>query len=386
MLKCEYIIVGGGIQGLSTAFHLAANKRGGEDICLFEKEFIGYGDSGRNLGRFRVHFGAEENLRFALKAIDYLVNLHKLLGYNTLVARTGYLWLIYDEEEYKVMKRHLPLFEKYKIPLIEYSPDETYKRFSYLRRQKDLIASFLGPQDGTFHPDAIVFGFWKRLLNMNVKIYEWSEVKEIIVRDGNVSGVRLVDGREFNAKTVVLAVGKDLKYFSEKMNLGLSIEPVRKEVMVTEPFKYHIKELVIDSKFHTDFSQTFKGEIIGSAVVGEEVKGLVKRENTFRWLRSMAYILRNVLKGADKIRIMRIWSGFYDMTPDRSHIMGRKRDWPHGLYVIGGFSGHGFMLGPYAGKLLAEYILTGEEHELMKPFTPERFERKKIIYETFVIG
>jgi sarcosine oxidase subunit beta len=85
-------------------------------------------------------------------------------------------------------------------------------------------------------------------------------------------------------------------------------------------------------------------------------------------------------------RMMRMWSGFYEVTPDHSHILGRDPDWPEGLYVGTGFSGHGFMMAPFAGEVLAENVAEDKVHPLMKPYLPTRFKEGKEIKETMVIG
>ncbi|MGC9148706.1 MAG: NAD(P)/FAD-dependent oxidoreductase [Sulfolobales archaeon] len=385
-MRCRYIIVGGGVVGLSTALHLAILTNEGSEICVLEKDFVGYGNSGRNGGRYRVHFGAEENLRFAIEAIKYLKSIDKLIDYNPLITTTGYLWLIFDEEAYKNMRKHAENFRRYGVPLKEFSAEETFRRYFFLKPRKDLIASFLGPQDGSFHPDSIVYGLRRSCERRGVRIFERTYVSNVIIKDSRVIGVETIPKGFFQGDNIILAVNEDLKYFSDKLGLGIPIEPLRKEIMVTEPFRYTIDVFVIDGQLKMYFSQTLKGEIIGSVKTGREARGLVERENTILWLRYFARALRIALRGSESIRIMRLWSGFYDMTPDSSHVIGRSRDWPEGLYVAGGFSGHGFMFGPYTGKVLAEYVVTGKMPEIAEPFTPERFKTGRLIHETFVIG
>jgi sarcosine oxidase subunit beta len=65
--------------------------------------------------------------------------------------------------------------------------------------------------------------------------------------------------------------------------------------------------------------------------------------------------------------------------------MGRSGDWPQGIYVAAGFSGHGFMMGPFTGELMAKHIVTGDVDPLMEPFLPSRFTLGKALRETMVI-
>ena len=79
------------------------------------------------------------------------------------------------------------------------------------------------------------------------------------------------------------------------------------------------------------------------------------------------------------------WAGLYEITPDAHPIIGPV-DAVHGLYVIAGFSGHGFMHGPIAGLLVAEQIVDGSAHTLdISSLRPERFVEGDLIPEFNVV-
>ncbi|MGB9725353.1 MAG: NAD(P)/FAD-dependent oxidoreductase [Fervidicoccaceae archaeon] len=384
-MECSTVIVGGGVVGLSLAMNLANLEGRGEDICVFESKYLGYGSSLRNAGRFRVHFGDERNLEFAIKASEYLESLTKLTGMNSLFTRTGYLWIASDESSYNTLKSANSLFKKWNVPLEEIPPEELYRKYPYLRKRDEVIAGFFGKQNGSIHPDSVIFGLEKKARKLGVRIAEYSPVETIEIRNDKVVSA-ISRGVKVSTERVVIANGAWMKSFSEALGLGIPIEPVRKEIAITEPFSFEISPFIVDSSLHLYFSQTLKGEIIGSTTLGNEPRGLVEFGNSFLWLKTYAQRLSKALKGASMLRIIRTWSGYYEMTPDRSHIMGRSKDWPEGLYALGGFSGHGFMLGPFAGKVMAEYLFTGKMSNLMVPYSPDRFKEGKKLEETFVIG
>jgi len=384
-VECRTAVVGGGVAGLSLAMNLALLQGRGEDICVFEARYLGYGSSLRNAGRYRVHFGDERNLEFAIESAKYLRELSRITGMNTLFARAGYLWIASDEASYRVLRESNALFSRWKVPLEEMPPEELYRRFPFLRRREEIIAGFFGKEDGSIHPDAVIFGLERKSKKLGVKIFERSPVDGIEIEGDKVAYLS-VSGSKVKVERAVLANGAWLGELSEKLGLGIPLEPVRKEIAVTEAFAFRIVPFVVDSSLHMYFSQTLKGEIIGSTSLGTEPKGTVDLGNTFTWMRSFARRLSRALVGGSLVRIMRVWSGYYEMTPDRSHIIGRSEEWPEGLYALGGFSGHGFMLGPLAGKLLAEHLHTGKVSRLMAPYSPDRFREGKELRETFVIG
>lgn len=384
-MDCSTAIVGGGVVGLSLAMNLAMLEEKGDNICLFESKYLGYGSSLRNAGRYRVHFGDERNLEFAIKSSEYLEELTKITGMNALFTRTGYLWIASDEQSYKTLKAANSLFKKWKVPLEEIPPEDLYRKYPYLRKREEIIAGFFGKQNGSIHPDSVIFGLEKMSRKLGVKIFENSPVEEVEVNNERIVSI-VSKGVRVSTERVVLANGAWMKIIANTLGLNIPIEPIRKEIAITEPFSFKISPFVVDSSLHMYFSQTLKGEIIGSTTLGKEPRDLVEFENSFLWLKTYAQRLIKALKGASMLRIIRIWSGYYEMTPDRSHIMGRSKDWPEELYAVGGFSGHGFMLGPFAGKLMAEYLSLGKMNRLMIPYSPDRFKEGKTLKETFVIG
>jgi sarcosine oxidase, subunit beta len=79
------------------------------------------------------------------------------------------------------------------------------------------------------------------------------------------------------------------------------------------------------------------------------------------------------------------WSGLYEVTPDHHAIVGPVPELP-GLFVASGFSGHGVMHAPAAGRAIAELILRGRcETVDVGPLALDRFRRGALIHETMVL-
>jgi sarcosine oxidase subunit beta len=82
-------------------------------------------------------------------------------------------------------------------------------------------------------------------------------------------------------------------------------------------------------------------------------------------------------------RIQRSWAGLYDMTPDAHPVLGRVGE---GVFAACGFSGHGFMQAPAAGRALAEEILTGSSSIDLSPYRLGRFAgREAVVSEELVL-
>lgn len=380
-MSSRIVIVGAGVNGLSTAYYLA--KMDKRDIIIFEKSYVGSGSSTRNAGHFRVHFWAPENVKFAIEARRRLLRFWRIFGWNPTIRTGGYLFLVYDEKLLKHYERANKMWEKFGVPGIIMDPSEVKKRYPYINVE-DMIGAFFGPQDGEFHHDSIVYGYLYAAEKLGVKIYENSVVENIVVKNNEVKGVK-VNGKIFECDKVLITAGEgSIKLFKD-VGIELPLRPVRKEVGVTEPISITIRPLIVNTRRNMYISQTIRGELIGS-IEYPEIEGIIELENTLTW---MSHFVRTAVETIPMLRharLMRAWAGYYIMSPDNSQIMGRSPEWPAGLYLMTGFSGHGFMMSHLAGELMAKYIITGETHDLMKPFLPTRFRENKLIKETIVIG
>ncbi|WP_069806485.1 NAD(P)/FAD-dependent oxidoreductase [Vulcanisaeta thermophila] len=380
--QADVVVIGAGIVGLATAYYLS---RRGFNVAVLEKGYVGSGSSTRNAGRYRVHFGNRENTEFAIRAIKKLESLSSELGWNGVFERSGYLWLIRSERVLKLYEElNNEIWKPLGVPVEILSTDEIRERFPYINTQGIIGAAF-GPQDGAFHHDYIVMGYYERALDLGVHIYEYSEAKSIGIESNRV--VNVSSNNVFiRTKAVVFAAGAWTGELMKSMlNIEVPIKPLRREIGITEPVRPIINTYVIDTERSFLYvGQTMRGEILGSIEL-EGVEGFLPYGNTLNWLSTWAREVIKLIPALRNIRVMRVWSGYYEMTPDNSHIMGRSEDWPEGIYVVSGFSGHGFMFGPLAAELLAKYIATGEVDPLMKPFLPTRFKTGNLIRERLII-
>jgi len=374
-------VVGGGISGLSIAWNLAIRNEG--EIHLFEKNWITYGSSTRSGARFRVHFWAEENSRFALESIRRLEKLARRMDWNPIIHRGGYLWLLLHEQHIDRFREANKMWSKLGVQGVFLDPGMVKERYPYINAD-DVLEAFFGPQDGSLHHDYVCFGYYSLAKKLGVIFHELTPVHNIIIENKKVKQLKTAKGL-VDVDVIVLSAGAWTNELLENIGIRLPTEPVRKEMCLTEPYHYFIDPLIIDTGSGAFVGQTLKGEILGSLDY-PTTPGLIQLETKFdfvvRWARAITKRIP-VLKNA---RIMRTWAGYYMMSSDCSHIMGRDPEWPEGLYVAYGYSGHGFMMAPLVGELLAENILTGKIPELMKPFLPTRFKENKLIQEKMVIG
>ncbi len=383
----DIVIVGGGAAGIATAYALARlgyteNHR----VVVVEKGFLGYGSSTRNASRFRVHFFSEENTRFAIKSRSRILELPKITGVNPVITLGGYLWLFKTEEAFNAFKKfNEKLWKPHGVPVQFMDIDEAKTRFKRINLE-GFVGVAYGPQNGGIHHDYMILAMASYAMRRGVRIALYRKVNDILVEAGRVKGVRIEGHGTVSASTVIVAAGIWTRTLLEKLGIKLPLKPVRKSLLVTEPYKYFLREFVTVFESGSYVAQTLKGEIIATEKYpqGEpetfDVSGV-----SVKWVIATMKFIRRLL-GDIGVGVMRVWSGHYNVTPDHSHIVGRDEEWPEGLYVSTGFSGHGLMMAPYAGELLARYVVEGKMPRDLEPFQPTRFKEGKLIRESLIIG
>ena len=157
------------------------------------------------------------------------------------------------------------------------------------------------------------------------------------------------------------------------MDLDLPIVPLRRQMLVTTP----LPEVPPDFPFVIDFATGLyfhregPGIMTGMANPDEPVGSDERVDLAWEQVHLEAAVQRfPVLARAG---LAHHWAGLYEVSPDAHPLIGRLEPL-HNAYVVAGFSGHGFMHGPIAGKLLAEVILDGSASSLdIGVLSPTRF-------------
>ncbi|HYR45095.1 MAG TPA: FAD-dependent oxidoreductase, partial [Terriglobia bacterium] len=104
----EVVIIGGGVVGLSIAYHLA--RRGMTDVVVLEKEtMVGMGSTGRCAGGFRHQFSTEINIRLSLLSVSKLEHFAEELEQPIDFHQDGYLFLLQKPEDVESFRQNVRL-------------------------------------------------------------------------------------------------------------------------------------------------------------------------------------------------------------------------------------------------------------------------------------
>ena len=372
----DVVIIGGGVIGLSIAYHLGQRKVG--KIVLLEKGQLGEGSTSRCVGGIRTQFSTEINILFSLESMKTFDHFEEEFGVNPEFKRIGYLFLATTDQDVKVFQQNLILQKQFGIPVEWLHPDEIRRRFPYLKMD-DILGGTFSPRDGYAGPSEVLSGFAGGAKRTGVKIYEGVEAKEILVDKGKVTGVR-TNGGEISSPVVVNAGGPYASLVAEMAGLRIPVKPLRRQVFVTAPFQLIDQTIPLTIDFH-------RGWYFRQEVDGFLLSGPLDREPSFNTntdYEAMVEASENAIyrvPAMEKAQIARGWAGLYEISPDNHAILG-KVPGLEGFILANGFSGHGFQHSPAVGKVISELILEGKAKTIdISSLSIERFERGELILE-----
>ena len=380
----EVVIVGGGIIGVSIAYHLAA--RGLKDVVVLEKEdMVGTGSTGRCAGGFRHQFSTEANIQLSLLSVDKLVRFQEEMDQELDFHQDGYLFLLNNQKDVDVFSKNIELQKKFNIPVELLEPDDIRRVLPDTEmRLDDVIAASYCGKDGVSDPAGVTEGFRKNAARLGVEVYTEQEVVGIDVEGGRVTGVRTKDNR-IATPIVINAAGPHAEMIGSMAGVTVPVVPLRRFIWTTKPFDKAPPRwtLVIDFSTGFYFHRESGGVLFG---MGNRKEG-PSFDLSVDWdfFEHVMEVAIDRFPPIGETAIHKSWAGSYETSPDANPILGRVPNL-EGFIVANGFSGHGFQHAPGVGQLIAEEIVDGKATTLdIAPFSIERFSSSEIEAEHGVV-
>jgi len=370
--SAEVVIIGGGVMGASTAYHLAL--RGCRDVLLLEREsFFGIQATGKCAGGIRYQFGTEINVRLSLLSLPMLDRFEEELGQPIDLRYCGYLFLITEEEDEQVFRQNIAMQNRLGVAT-EWLEADKIARMVPLLNMEGVRGGSFHAGDGLADPNGVVQGYVSGARRLGARLLNDVEVLGIRVEGGRVRGV-ITNRGQVATPVVVNAAGPWAGQVGRMAGVDIPIVPVRRQIVVTGP----IPEIPPDFPFVIDFAQSLyfhregPGILTGMSNPNEPIGFDQSVDPDWELTHLEAAMAR--LPILEKAGLASHWAGLYEVSPDAHPILGRIPQ-VEGFYCVGGFSGHGFMHGPICGLLLAEEILDGQAHTLdISSLYIDRFQR-----------
>ena len=364
--RAEVVIIGGGVIGLSVAYHLA--RRGAADVVLLERHRLTSGTSWHAAGVVGPLRASMNLTRLSVYATELFVSLEAETGQSTGYRRTGGLWLAQTAERLTELKRTAALGEIAGLEAAVIGPSEVAARLPLLETG-DLQGALWVEQDGQANPVDLCMAYAKGARQGGVRIFEDTPVRRVRSVAGAVHAVELEDGGAIRCAKVINCAGAWAAELGRRSGVAVPLQAVEHMYVVTEPVaglprpcpivrdldaRIYIKEdagkLVLGG-FEPD------AKLFTPDASGPDAPFLMLPEDWDQFEPFMAAGLVR-LPALAEVGIQQFMNGPESFTPDTRQLMGEVPNC-HGHFVAAGFNSIGIVSSAGAGRVMADWMLDG---------------------------
>ena len=365
--QAQVVVIGGGIIGCSTAYHLARDHKA--DVVLLEQGKLTNGSTWHAaglVGQLRSSASITQVLKYSVELYEHL---EAETGLATGWKQNGGLRLACNEERWTEIKRQATTAHSFGLEMHLLGPAEA-KDLWPLMDVGDLVGAAFLPTDGQASPSDIAQSLAKGARQQGAKIHEEVRVTGFEKDKGRISAV-LTDLGRIACEKVVLCAGMWSKAIGQLAGVSVPLQPVQHQYMVTEKIEGIASDL--PTLRDPDRLTYFKEEVGGLVMGGYELNPIawgdrgIPEKFEFQLLESnwdhfepmMEQALERV-PALENAGIKQLVNGPESFTPDGSYIMGEAPELK-GFFVGAGFNAFGIAAGGGAGWSLAEWVMSGEQ-------------------------
>ena len=261
------------------------------------------------------------------------------------------------------------------------TPKEAKEIVPHMDETKIIAATF-NPKDGHLNPFHTTQAYANAAVRLGVEIMKYTTVTGIKVENGKVVGVE-TDKGYISTPVVVNAAGGYSQLIAKMVGIDLPVYSERHQILVTEPVAPMQGPMFMSFSLNIYCQQTPHGSFIMGRGDANEPRDL-RITSSWHFMEEMAKTCTELLPPLKELRVVRQWSGLYNISPDRQPIYGPVKE-VEGFYLACGFSGHGFMFGPVTGVVMAAAILGETPTIPVHMLDKDRFERGELLLEPSVV-
>lgn len=366
MNSANFLIVGGGVAGASTAWSLA--RLGATKVSLLEREStLGTQSSGLNAAILRTLSTDPVLTDFSRAGAEFLHS--PPVGFTSLplVHATGLL-LTADAGASEELAA---AFRASGSEGLEISRERLRKWYPDLAAEVELALYF--PREGRIDIAALMAGFESGARRAGVGIETNCAIESLLVERGRIRGVRLENGERHLAETVVLAAGAWAGRLGRAAGSRVELEPRRRHLMVTTPPENFDRNLPV--LWHHGLEPFYSRPESGGTLFCACDEAVVDPDRCpidpeVREL--LAQRASQALPSLEGAGMASLWAGMRTFTPRGCFAIGPDPDL-EGLYWVAGLGGHGMVCGAPAGELAARELLQDSpDSRFLDHFSPSR--------------
>ena len=371
-LIADVVVIGGGVNGTSTAFHLAQR---GLSVTLLERSSLGAGATGKSGALVRMHYTNPYDAALAQQSLPYFRNWSDVVGPGDPGYRqVGVVRLVqprFDER----LRANVAMLQGLGVNTDIITPDDL-RAIDPGVQTGDITSAAWEPDSGYADPAATAYGFAEAARQLGASVHEGVEATGIETEGDRVTGVVTPLGR-IATPTVVAVPGPWTKNLLEPLGLDFGLQPNRVQITI-------MRRTADDGPSHPVYidgpNNTWlrpEGDFGTLCGVGRDQLGVdpdfYNEGVDFDYIvdsRKRCAARRPALANA----FMRGgWAGIITMSPDGHAIIDELAPY-QGLFGILGDSGTNFKTAPAIGKCVAEWITEGASKSVdLRPFRASRF-------------
>ena len=380
--ETKVVVIGGGIAGCSTAYHLAKN---GWDTVLIERDVLTSGTTWHAAGMITQLGTSPQITKLRKYSTEFYKELKNITGEDSSFKETGTINIATNKARYQEYSRQKSMSKLFDID-IDLINKKRFKDLFPIARNSDVYGGLYIPKDGQANPEILTKVIAKAAQQEGAKIIEKCQLKKIIKRNNQVRGIKTNLG-EIKCEYIVLCAGMWSRQIGEAAGVSIPLYPNEHFYMITEDYKKIPLNL---PTFRDPDTYLYMREYNKKLMIGifePEAKNAFKKtgkvpENfsfgEFKVDKNYVNMLHKLaskrISKINKLKIEKYFSGPESFTPDTNYLLGETAEIMN-FYVCCGFNSIGIGSGGGAGKAVAEWMMRGHTSEDLLSLDIKRFEK-----------
>jgi 4-methylaminobutanoate oxidase (formaldehyde-forming) len=361
------VVVGGGVIGASTAYHLT--RLGWGDVLLLEQGSLSGGTTWHAAGLVGQLRASESGTRLVQYSTELYARLEAETGLSAGYRQCGGVIVARTPERMTQLRRTAATAEAFGLDCAMMTPDEALERWP-LMQVEDLLGAIWLPGDGRANPTDLTQALVRGARMGGARIHERTRVLDVLTRDGTVTGVR-TDRGDVEAEVVVNCAGQWAAQVGAMAGVSVPLHSAEHFYVVTDQVEGTHPDLPI---LRDPDGWTYVKEEVGGLVLGgfePEAKPWVPPADVpypfeFSLLEEDWEHFEILMdSGVHRIPVLadtgirKFYNGPESFTPDNQFLLGEAPEL-RGFFVGAGFNSVGIATAGGAGRALAEWVVEGE--------------------------